>query len=156
MFMPHFPPAIGNPYNIFNQPNWNINPYMNMNMDFNNFMMNQMDNLANEPWAQSYTKNSSFMCHGSPEPNKIIIIFKTTDKVETKIVADCGQTMSDVLLLYLKKNEKENLFKRSSGVFFLYNAQMIDIYDETKVKDFFKNDNFPRILVNEMKFVIGA
>jgi len=152
MFMPLHIPRIGNPIIISEQPNWNINMFMNMN----NFMMNPMGNLDNEPWAQSYTKNSSFMCHGAPDPNKIKIFFKTTDRVETMIIADYGQTMSDVLLLYLKKNEKENLFKRSSGVFFLYNAQMIDIYDETKVEDFFKNDNYPRIIVNEMKFIIGA
>ena len=149
------PPAIGNPNNIFNIPNWNMNMnMMNMNWNFNNFMMNQMNNIVNEPWAESY--NSSFMCHGPPEPNKINIIFKTTDKVETNIVADYGKTISDILLLYLKKIGKENLFKRTSGVFFLYNTQMININDETKVEDFFKNNNYPRIIVNEMKFILGA
>ena len=61
--------------------------------------------------------------------------------------------MSDVILLYLKKEGKEKLFKKNSEVFFLYNAQMIDIFDETKVKDFFKNKNNPLIIVNEMKLI---
>ena len=43
----------------------------------------------------------------SPGSNKINIAFKTIAKVKTNIVSDYGQTMSEVLLLYLKMKEKK-------------------------------------------------
>ena len=157
-FMPPPLPGIGNP---------NMNYIQNMNMMWNFNMMNPMnpmypmDQNINEPWAESYEQRSFYKMNQkeeqiSPGPNKINIVFKTTSKVKTNMVADYGQTMSDVILLYLKKEGKENLFKRCSGIFFLYNAQMIDVFDETKVEEFFKDVSNPLIFVNEMKFVIGA
>jgi hypothetical protein len=125
------------------------------------FMMPPMIQTTNEPWEEGYEpKNWVFVCQSKdsnfPGTNKINITFKTTSKAKTNIVADYGQTMSDIILLYLKKEGKENLFKRCSGIFFLFNAQMIDVFDETKVEDFFKNISSPLIIVNEMKIVIGA
>ena len=147
-------------YGMMNPPQYMMYPFNNpMNMyNFNNFMM---PGMVYEPWAESYEQKDSFYMNNSQkqnssEPNKINIVFKTTAKVKTNIVADHGQTMSEVLLLYLKKEGKEKLFKRCSGIFFLFNAQIIDIYDETKVEEFFKNESNPLIIVNEMNFVIGA
>ena len=159
-----FPPinAIGNPYPGYTN-NFNMNNFFMMNnySMMNHYPMFQMDQNINEPWAESYEQRSFYKMNQkeeqiSPGPNKINIVFKTTSKVKTNMVADYGQTMSDVILLYLKKEGKENLFKRCSGIFFLFNAQMIDIFDETKVEDFFKNKSNALIIVNEMKFVIGA
>ena len=150
-------------YGMMNPPLFMMPTFHNpMNMyNYNNFMMPGMFQNVYEPWAESYEQKDSFYMNNnqnqnSSEPNKINIVFKTTAKVKTNIVADHGQTMSEVLLLYLKKEGKEKLFKRCSGIFFLFNAQMIDIYDETKVEEFFKNESNPLIIVNEMNFVIGA
>ena len=166
-FMPPPEPAIGNP-DFLNIPplNWNMN-MMNMNMNMNmmnmnqNFMMNPMYQTINEPWAECYEQKCfSYVNQSqdsiSPGSNKINIVFKTIAKVKTNIVADYGQTMSNVLSLYLKKEGKENSFKRCRRIFFLFKAQKIDAFDETKVEDFFKNINNPLIIVNEMEFVIGA
>ena len=149
-FNPYFTPPIGNPPLSHHVPY-----YMNWN-----YMMPKMNSIS-EHWEEGYeTKNWGFggqsKDSNSPGSNKINITFKTTSKVKTNIVADYGQTMRDIILLYLKKEGKENLFKRCSGIFFLYNAQMIDVFDETKVEEFFKDVSNPLIFVNEMKFVIGA
>ena len=150
-------------YGMMNPPPFMMPTFHNpMNMyNYNNFMMPGMFQNVYEPWAESYEQKDSFYMNNSQnqnssQPNKINIVFKTTAKVKTNIVADHGQTMSEVLLLYLKKEGKEKLFKRCSGIFFLFNAQMIDIYDETKVEEFFKNESNPLIIVNEINFVIGA
>ena len=158
--MLHFFPGFGNPFDMPHfQPGFGNSMGVNMNLNFNNFMMPEMIPPINEAWAESYERNNMNLMQGPIPPhesNKINIVFKTTSKVRTNIVGDLEQTMSDIILLYLKKEGKEKLFKRSGGVFFLYNAKMIDLFDETKVKDFFKNNSNPLIIVNEMKFVIGA
>ena len=132
--MPHFQPEIEIPiqYSIFSKKQ---------------YFMPEMIQPINETLAESYLQKNNF--NTTPESNKINIVFKTTSEVRTNIVADFEQTMSDVILLYLKKVGKEMLLKRSSDVFFLYNAQIIDIFDETKVKDFFKNKSNPIIIVKE-------
>ena len=132
--MPHSQPAIEIPiqYNIFEKKQ---------------YFMPEMIQPINETLAESYLQKNYF--NTTPESNKINIVFKTNSEVRTNIVADFEQTMSDVILLYLKKVGKEMLLKRSSDVFFLYNGKIIDIFDETKVKDFFKNKSNPIIIVNE-------
>ncbi len=115
----------------------------------------------NKTWDESYDKNNIHIYNPNsksipPDSNKINIVYKTTFKVKTNIVADLEQTISDVILLYLKKEGKEKLFKRNSDVFFLYNAQKINIFDKTRVKDFFKNKSDPLIIVHQMKYVLGA
>ena len=39
---------------------------------------------------------------------------------------------------------------------FLWNANILDINDTKKVKDFFKGVNNPRIVVNDINNLIGA
>ena len=132
-----------------------FNPYPQYMQPYDFYLNN------NEPWAESYEQKSFSNMNQSqdsisPGSNKINIVFKTTAKVKTNIVADYGQTMRDVLSLYLKKERKENSSKGCRRIFFLFNAQKIDAFDETKVEDFFKKINNPLIIVNEMEFVIGA
>ena len=137
--MPDFQPETEIPiqYNIFSKMQ---------------YFMPEMIQPINETLEESYLQkyNTNQIQDPIPlEPNKKNIVFKTTFNARTNIVADFEQTMSDVILLYLKKVGKEMLLKRSSDIFFLYNAQIIDIFDETKVKDFFKNKSNPIIIFNE-------
>ena len=90
---------------------FNLNMNM-MNMNYHNSMRLQMNQDINKPWAESYAQK----CYSnmkqsqdsiSPGSSKINIVFKTNAKVKTNIVSDYGQTMSEVLLLYLKKKEKK-------------------------------------------------
>ena len=155
-------PAIGYPDPFYHANNllFKMGIPMQMDLNFRNNLY-EMNKPILEDWAISYEQNNFNMMNQienpiSPGINKINIVFKTTAKEKKNIVADFGQTMSDVILLYLKKEGKEKLFRRSSGMFFLYNAKMIDIYDETKVEEFFKDKKNPLIIVNEMQFVLGA
>ena len=92
----------------------------------------------------------------APGSNKINIVFKTTANVRTNVVADYGKTVSDIILLYLKRVGREELFKKDSGICFLNNAKKIDIYDKTKVEIYFKNTSSPLIIVNDVQNLIGA
>ncbi len=51
---------------------------------------------------------------------------------------------------------KPELFDKSSGIFFLYNANEVDIYDKSKIGDFLGGTAYPTIMVNDVKNLIGA
>ena len=140
-----------------------FNPFFNNNNFmpncFNNNMMPGMNLGGNESWMSGYGPGINMgqmqvpIATGS---NKINIVFKTTANVRTNVVADYGKTVSDIILLYLKRVGREELFKKDSGICFLNNAKKIDIYDKTKVEIYFKNTSSPLIIVNDVQNLIGA
>ena len=142
-----------------------FNPFFNNNNFmpncFNNNMMPGMNLGGNESWISGYGPGINFNMGQmqvpiAPGSNKINIVFKTTANVRTNVVADYGKTVSDIILLYLKRVGREELFKKDSGICFLNNAKKIDIYDKTKVEIYFKNTSSPLIIVNDVQNLIGA
>ena len=89
------------------------------------------------------------------EPQKITIIFKTTTEIVTKIIADVNSSIENLIKNYFKRLSLENLIG-SNRLVFIYKALKLNINDKTKVKDFFKGDNFPTITVNDINDFIGA
>ena len=51
---------------------------------------------------------------------------------------------------------RPDLFNPNSEIFFLYNANKINIYDKTAVGDYFHGMPNPIIIVNDLKNFIGA
>ena len=143
-----------------------MNPFFNNNnfmpMFFNNNMNNMMPGMnfgGNENWMSGYGPgiNSNMGQIQIPSgSNKINIVFKTTANVRTNVVMEYGKTVSDVILLYLKRVGREDLFKKDSGICFLSNAKKIDIYDKTPIENYFKNTYSPLIIVNDVQNLIGA
>ena len=142
-----------------------FNPFFNNNifmpMGFNNNMMPGMNLGGNQSWMSGYgpginSNMGQMQVPIAPGSNKINIVFKTTANVRTNVVADYGKTVSDIILLYLKRVGREELFKKDSGICFLNNAKKIDIYDKTKVEIYFKNTSSPLIIVNDVQNLIGA
>ena len=89
-------------------------------------------------------------------PNMVTIQFKTTQAVKTIVNVECDKTVSETLLLYLKRMNKPELFAPNSGIFFLYNALKINIYDQRKIVDFLGGMSYPTIIVNDVQNLIGA
>ena len=124
----------------------NVNQGMNMNINQNDIMglvygSGQNINQSNQ---------SSFIS------NKNNIIFKATSGLHVMIPVDLNKTLSDTILLYLKRVDREKLFKKNSGILFLHNAKVIDIYDRTTIEEFFGHFLNPFIIVNDVKNLIGA
>ena len=138
-----------------------FNPFYNpmlFNINMNN-MMPGMNFGGNESWISGYGPGINFnmgQIQIPPGSNKINIVFKTTANVRTNVVAEYGKTVSDIILLYLKRVGREDLFKKDSGICFLNNAKKIDIYDKTTVENYFKNTSSPLIIVNDVQNLIGA
>ena len=141
--------------NGFN-PFFSNNNFMPMFFNNNNMMLGM--NFGGSPsWMSGYGPGiNSNMDQMQAGPNKINIVFKTTANVRTNVIADYGQSISDIILLYLKRVGREDLFKKDSGICFLSNAKKIDIFDKTKVEAYFRNTINPLIIVNDVKNLIGA
>lgn len=130
-----------------NPMNMGNNPMMGMNFDQNNFM--------SFIYGQGFNFNQG---NQQPilQPDKINIIFKTTQAVRTLVTVDFNKPLSDTIYLYLQRVNRPDLFNPNSGIFFLYNANKINIYDKTAVGVFFHGMPNPIIIVNDLKNFIGA
>ena len=139
--------------------NWmfGINPLM-MNPMFNN-QMGGINFGQNENWGMVYggginiNQGNQF---NQNTPGKKNIIFKTTQNVRTLLAVDLDKTLSDTILLYLKRVNKPELFTKDSGICFLYNARKLDIYDKTKIGVLFGQIFNPTIMVTDILNLIGA
>ena len=126
----------------------NVNQGMNMNINQN---QNDIMGLVYGSGQNINQSNqSSFIS------NKNNIIFKATSGLHVMIPVDLNKTLSDTILLYLKRVDREKLFKKNSGILFLHNARVIDIYDKTTIGQFFGPVMNPTIMVNDVKNLIGA
>jgi len=92
--------------------------------------------------------------------SKIHIIFKTTRGAITNIIFDVNDSVSNLLKKYLKRIDRpeliSSLMEGGNKIAFLYNANYLKINDAIKVKDIFKNDINPKIMVNDIDNMIGA
>ncbi len=124
----------------------------NMNCENNYLNMVYQSGMNNNQMNPQFFGQQQF----SNQPDKVNIIFKTTQVVITQVTVDFNKSLSDTILLYLKRMNKENLFHPNSGILFLYNAAILNIYDQTKVGVLFNGITNPTIMVNDVKNLIGA
>ena len=89
------------------------------------------------------------------EERKINIIFRTTKGVWTNILANVNSSIENLIKNYFKIIDREDLIGNNQ-IAFLYNASKIYINDKKKVKDFFKDNSYPIITVNDIQDLIGA
>ena len=148
-------------YNMFAQM---MGMNMNMNM-FNNGANNcpQGINLdPNDPLGLIYGGGQNNNQYNNQNqiigPNdKINILFKTTGGLISNLTIDPDKTITDTLLIYLKRVNKTEYYKPNKDIFFLNNAKRIDVYDKRKIRELFGfNLGQIIIIVNDVKNLIGA
>ena len=143
-----------------NMQNPNMMPFgMNIgNNNFNQFMNfggNQnLLNIYNIGNNQQQNINQGNSCPLFEE--YINLVFKTTGGLITNLNVKRGTPVFEALSLYLKRVGKPELFNPNSGIFFLYNARKINLYDNTNIENFLKVTMNPTIMVNDDKNLIGA
>ena len=131
--------------------------YMNM-MAMNN-QANMFENLGGyEDWMKGY--NLAMSEENNKQTNnqskdKKNCIFTTTQGVITNVPVDSNKTMSELIMIYLKRVGKPELFNKKNGVCFLANGKKIPFTCQTKVKDYFPGSNI-KIIVNDINNLIGA
>ena len=143
----------------FFMPNWmfGMNPMFMNNNGMTGMNFDQMqNNYLNMIYGQGIGMNFNPIQQFPSSPNMVTIQFKTTQAVKTIVNVECDKTVSETLLLYLKRMNKPELFAPNSGIFFLYNALKINIYDQRKIVDFLGGMSYPTIIVNDVQNLIGA
>ena len=141
-----------------NMQNPNMMPFgMNMNNNFNQFNLGENQNLLNIYNIGNNQQQNINQGNSCPLFDEYInIVFKTTGGLITNLNVKRGTPVFEALSLYLKRVGKPELFNPNSGIFFLYNARKINIYDNTKIENFINLVMGPTIMVNDVKNLIGA
>ena len=146
-------------------PNFGMGVPMNMNMNMNMQGMPQGMNMAmmdNEEWLKGFQMgvdevNALDQQESQNDGPKINVIFKTTQGTTTAMVYDYGTTIDKSLEKYLKRVGRPDLYQQKSNkICFLFNAAQLKIGDQTKVENFFKNVQNPKVVVNDVNNLIGA
>ena len=146
-------------------PNFGMGVPMNMNMNMNMQGMPQGMNMAmmdNEEWLKGFQMgveevNALDQQESQNDGPKINVIFKTTQGTTTAMVYDLGTTIDKALEKYLKRVGRPDLYQQKSNkICFLFNAAQLKIGDQTKVENFFKNVQNPKVVVNDVNNLIGA
>ena len=146
-------------------PNFGMGVPMNMNMNMNMQGMPQGMNMAmmdNEEWLKGFQMgveevNALDQQESQNDGPKINVIFKTTQGTTTAMVYDYGTSIDKSLEKYLKRVGRPDLYQQKSNkICFLFNAAQLKIGDQTKVENFFKNVQNPKVVVNDVNNLIGA
>ena len=88
------------------------------------------------------------------QDKKLNIKFKTLQGIIVNVQLNQNRTIGMALELFI---ERLNLKKEQiDKIYFLYNASKINLHDSTSLKKFFKNNNDPLIIVNDVNNIIGA
>ena len=95
------------------------------------------------------------------ENNKYNIKFTTTQGTTHTINFKPQDTIGFLIEKYLTRVGCKMLIKKllngSKNILtFLYNAHKLEINDETKIKDFFGENKFPKVVINDINNLIGA
>ena len=140
--------------------NWMLFGIPGMNMG-NNFMPN-MNMGGNASWQNIYGDGINMPQNMSQNPlqggtyDKLNVVFKTTGGLKMNVFVNVGTSISDAILLFLKRVGKTELFKPNSGIYFLCNARKLNIYDKTAIENFTGGQINPVIMVNDVQNLIGA
>ena len=114
---------------------------------------------ANENWVQGYTprhvENRNLSNSQGPS-NTINCVFASTDGKKFNIRIAPGKTIKELIKIFFIRVEKPELFDRKQDIYFLYNAEKMNIESQEKVENFFNFNINPRITVNDIRELIGA
>ena len=130
----------------------------------NNPMMSMFpnQNVMGGNWSAMYNPinvnniNNNMNNNNVPQaPGKMNIVFKTTGGAIRNIQADLGMTIGQLIALYLKRMDRENLIGNEKDICFLYDASKLKYNDNRKIEQVFKFTN-PSIMVNDVQNLIGA
>ena len=157
--------------NVQNFNNFNNN---GNNVNNNNFMMNNGMNMCCIPnmnvnlqgmnlneaknWQEIYQNQNIQQIQnngGNMDLMKVNVIFTTTMGITVNMKVNFGKRVCDLIELYFKLINREDLYKQPQDLCFICNAKIIDCKDQTPVERFFRS-GFARITINDVRGLIGA
>ena len=129
----------------------------------NNFPNPQLNVGGNNNWMGSYTgimnpnqiENINNSYNPMNQDNKMNLIFRTSNGKLFNILFDRERTVEELIQTFFRRVDKEELFEKG-GIAFVHNALQFDYHIKTKIKDFFKFNMTPTIMVLDVNNLIGA
>ena len=119
-------------------------------------------NLMGGNWAASYNpmnmnnlNNMNNNMNMQQSPGKMNVVFKTTNGNIKNVQIDIGKTIGELIILYLKRMDRENLIGNERDICFLYDATKLKYNYNRRVEQVFRFVN-PCIMVNDVQNLIGA
>ena len=91
--------------------------------------------------------------------NIINIFFKTTQGIQTNVGINSEESIGKLLLIYLTRIGRQDLIIDPNNlrkICFLHISYQLKFNDNTKIKDFFKGNPNPKVIVNDVDNMIGA
>ena len=114
---------------------------------------------ANQNWKADYNlnfnQNQNNFIPGQMQDTKMNIVFRTSNGRLFNILFDSERTVEDLILTFFKRVDKEELFEKG-GVAFVHNALQFSYHTKDKVKNFFRYNQTPTIMVLDVNNLIGA
>ena len=112
---------------------------------------------ANQNWKADYNLNfnQNNFIPNQPQDTKMNIVFRTSNGRIFNILFDSERTVEDLILTFFKRVDKEELFTKG-GVAFVHNALQFSYHKKEKVKNFFRFNQTPTIMVLDVNNLIGA
>ena len=114
---------------------------------------------ANQNWKADYNlnfnQNQNNFIPGQMQNTKMNIVFRTSNGRLFNILFDSERTVEDLILTFFKRVDKEELFTKG-GVAFVHNALQFNYHTKEKVKNFFRFNQTPTIMVLDVNNLIGA
>ena len=113
-------------------------------------------NLNIDSWKTIYTASTNDEPNQKQNvPQMYNCIFKTSEGRKFVIPFKESRTAEDLILTFFRRVDKENLFQEG-GIAFLYNASLIDYHDKSPIKNIFRFNLYPAIVVIDIRGLIGA
>ncbi len=114
-----------------------------------------MNNFGNN-WMMGYTAFTKEDATKIPvNPQMYNVVFKTSEGQRFNIPFSENRTIEDLIETFFKRVDREELFKKG-GVAFLYNTAQINYHDKSKIKQIFRTNFHPIVVVIDVHGLIGA
>ena len=140
---------IGSNISINNNNQFSMINNINNNIDNNIIGINNL-NIGNNNMNLFNSQNSGNQIYDnlSNSGPKMNVIFTTGTGSSKVLILDYGTTVDDMLKIYLKKENKLDLYGSYNKIGFLYNIKNIQFGNTTPIELFFKNRRTPKVQVS--------
>ena len=140
---------MGSNISINNNNQFNMINNINNKIENNIIGINNL-NIGNNSFNLFNSQNSGNQMNGSLNNSdpKMNVIFTSGTGNSKVLILDYGTTVDDMLKIYLKKENRLDLYGSNNKVGFLYNIKNIQFGNQTPIELFFKNLKTPKVQVS--------
>ena len=113
--------------------------------------------INNNSWMSGYTASQNIPIKNIPHDHMMYnCIFKATQGQQFNIPFSEERTVEDLIKTFFKRVDLEEEYAHPDKLVFLYSAQKINYNEKKSIKDYFRTNSHPSIMVIDVQNLIGA